>query len=109
MSSSNTVYVLFRGILKDFDEDDMEDEIDFGEFDSHVFSTAGEIDRLQPNRFPYLELDYLGNSGDAEMIFRFKITWMDREADMEDYLDEVQDLLENNLNMLMNERQWISR
>ena len=109
MSSSTAVHVLFRGLVKDFDEDDMEDEIEFGEFDAQVFGVAGEIDRLQPNRFPHLELDYLGNSGDVEMIFRFKVTWMDREADMEDYLDEVQDLIENNLNMLINERHWISR
>jgi len=109
MSSSNTVHVLFRGLVKDIDEDDMEDELEFGDFDSQIFGLSGEIDRLQPNRFPHLELDYLGNSGDAELIFRFKITWMDREADMEDYLDEVQDVIENDLNMLVNEREWISR
>ena len=46
MSSSNTVHILFTGLIKDIDEDDIEDELEFGEFDSQIFGLAGDIDRL---------------------------------------------------------------
>ncbi len=37
MSASYTIsHIMFRGILRDFDEDDDEDEIDFGELDARA-------------------------------------------------------------------------
>jgi len=106
MSSSITsLHVLFRGIITDFEEDDDDDEIDLGYLDSKAHELQDELNRIQPYRFPSLQMDYLGITGDIELIFKFRITWMDRQADIDDYLDEVEVIVENGMNALLNERE----
>lgn len=98
--------VMFRGILNNFDEDDDDDdEIDIGELDARATGLITELNRIQPYRFPRLQTDYLGNNGDAELIFKFRITWMDRTSDLENYLDDVQSTIENGLDILIHERE----
>jgi hypothetical protein len=94
-------------MLNSFDQDEEEDELEFGEIDAKAFDQASEINRLQPNRDPRLELDYLGNSGHLELIFNFRTTWIDRESDIEDYLDDVQEVIENGMDMIITEREML--
>ncbi|MDH5402718.1 MAG: hypothetical protein OEZ01_04540 [Candidatus Heimdallarchaeota archaeon] len=96
-------YTIFKGLLNQTDDD--EDELDFGEFDTKAHSISQNLDKIQPHRFPELETDYLGSNGDVDLIFNFRITWMDRESDIEDYLDDVQQTIENELELLIFERQ----
>lgn len=109
MSLSITIYnVLFRGEIidmEDFEEED--EELDFGEMASKVSELATEINTLQPYREPAIELDQLGAEGDFELIFQFRISWMDRDADVEDYLDEVQEVIENHLEAEIIEREGL--
>ncbi|MHA2027870.1 MAG: hypothetical protein ACW99A_00145 [Candidatus Kariarchaeaceae archaeon] len=107
MSSQITILnILFRGILNDFDEDE-EDDFEFGVIDAKTDELKDELNSLQPYRFPSLELEYLGNSGDVELIFKFRTNWMDREADLEDYIDEVQTVIESGMDMIINEKQML--
>ncbi|MHA2249820.1 MAG: hypothetical protein ACXAD7_05630 [Candidatus Kariarchaeaceae archaeon] len=107
MSSSTTRYhVLFRGLLNEYDDDD-EEELEFGEVDSRAFALQEELNSLEPNRDPKLEVDYLGINGDIELLFNCKTTWIDRGADMEDYIDKVQETIENGLNMIINEKEFL--
>lgn len=102
-SSQYRLLASFKGILNNYEE--LEDDIDLGDLDASAYNLREDIDRLQPNRDPSLEFDYLGLSGDVELIFNCRITWMDRESDIEDYLDEVQGVIENGLDILIYERQ----
>ncbi len=98
-----TVYkehILFRGELSDNDED-----IDFGELDTRVFELTSEVDHLQPNRYPQLRLDYLGVTGEIEIIFSYRKTWEDRDSDLLDYQDEVQEVIENGIGCIISERE----
>jgi hypothetical protein len=105
--SQYRLYILFRGILNIYNQDNDEDELEFGEIDAKAFDLASEINRIQPNRDPRLELDYLGDSGHLELIFNFRTTWMDRESDVEDYLDDVQEVVENGMDMIITEREML--
>ena len=96
-------YVLFRGIVNEF-EDEF-NEIDLPELDSRAYSLKQSLDRIQPNRDTSLEVDYLGITGDVELIFNFKTTWMDRESDLVEYLDDVGEEIENGLNLIITERE----
>ncbi|MCY3412959.1 MAG: hypothetical protein INQ03_15075 [Candidatus Heimdallarchaeota archaeon] len=101
MSTSYDYHTIFKGELNENDEDE---ELDMAEFDSKVFSLQEDINRIEPNRDPRLETEYLGNNGECEIHFTFFTSWMDREADIEDYLDHVQDELENQLDIIIIER-----
>jgi hypothetical protein len=105
--SQYRLYILFRGLLNSYGQDDDEDDLEFGEIDAKAFDQAAEINRLQPNRDPRLELDYLGDSGHLELIFNFRTTWIDRESDVEDYLDDVQGVIENGMDMIITEREML--
>ena len=98
-------YALFRGLLNDYDE--YESDIDMGELDSQAYSLQSDLDRLQPYRDPKLNVDYLGITGEVEMLFNFKITWMDRDSDIEIFLDDVQEVIENSMDLLITERQGL--
>ena len=105
MASYSGIYftnILFRGILN---EDD--DELDFGEVDTIIETTTPEIDKIQPGRLPQLKLDYLGISGEVEILLRFKVTWEDRGSDLENYLDEVQATIEGGINGSIYEREQL--
>jgi hypothetical protein len=102
---SGTIYdnnILFRATLNDIDD---EDDLDFGELDTQAFNIQQDIDKIEPNREPRLELDYLGNNADIELIYRYITTWLDRDADMNDYLDKVENEIENGLNVIVTERE----
>ena len=107
MSSQVTLLnVLFRGLLNEYDEDDEDDdEYDISVIESKTNEVRNEIDKLQPYRYPSLSLEYYGDMGHIELIFKFRITWMDRESDMQDYMDEVEQTIESGLNMIINERE----
>ena len=98
-------YVLFRGLVNDFDDDF--NEIDLSEMDTRAFGMRDTLNALQPNRDPNLEVDYLGITGDIELIFNFTTTWMDRESDLADYLDDVESEIENEMDLLINEREHL--
>ncbi|MCE7737681.1 MAG: hypothetical protein GPJ54_22510 [Candidatus Heimdallarchaeota archaeon] len=105
-SQLTTLNILFRGLLNDYgDYDDDDDELDFGEIDSKANEIKHELDSIQPYRYPQLQLEDLGESGNVELIFKFRTTWMDREADLQDYLDEVQATIESRLDMIITERE----
>jgi len=89
---------LFRGQLNDLDS-----ELDFGDVDTRVFELTSDVNALQPNRYPQLKLDYLGVTGEIEIIFTFRTTWEDRQADISHYHDEVQEVIENGLNCIITE------
>lgn len=108
MSSQITILnILFRGLLNDYDEydDDDSEDLDFGVIDSLAEGMKDELNLLQPYRFPSLQLEYLGDSGDIELIFKFRTNWMDREADLQDYVDEVQATIESTMNLIINEKE----
>ncbi len=105
-STQSRLHVLYRGLLNEFDEDE-DEELDFGELDVKTYNLQSELNRLQPNRDPRLETDYLGISGDVELLFNCRISWMDRDADVEDYLDNVQESIENELDMIISEREYL--
>ena len=94
--------VLFRGYLSDED-----DERDFGEIDSDAHFAQSELNLIRPHKNPSLALDYLGISGEVELIYRFKVTWDERESDIQDYLDEVQESIENLLFIIISEREFL--
>lgn len=106
MSTSSTYrhFTLMRGLLNNYD-DYYDEEVDFGELDARAFNLRRELDKLQPNRDPQLELEYLGVSGDLELMFNFRITWMDRESDIEEFLEESQEVIENGMDMIVTEKQ----
>ena len=94
-------YVLFRGLVNDFDDEF--NDLDLAELDARAYNSQETLNRIQPNRDPQLEVDYLGVAGHVELIFNFKTTWMDRESDVADYLDDVQTEVENELDLLISE------
>lgn len=98
-------YVLLRGIVNDFDDEYT--DIDLAEMDTRAYGMRQTLDKIQPNRDPQLEVDYLGITGDIEMIYNFKTTWMDREGDLYDYLDDVQSEIESEMEVLITERQML--
>jgi len=100
-----TLNILFRGLLNDFEDDDDDDEIDIGDIDSKADEIKMELDSIQPYRFPTLQVEDLSETGNIELIFKFRTTWMDREADLQDYLDEVQSTIESRLDMMITERE----
>ncbi len=95
---------MFRGIVNDSDNNE---DIDFSELDNRAFTLQSEINKIEPNRNPQLELDYLGINNDFELIFSFNTTWMDRSADIEEYLDKVQDEIENGMDVIVTEREFL--
>ena len=99
-----TLNILFRGLLNEYDEDD-DDEIDFGILDSKADEIKEELNHIQPYRYPALQLEYLDDGGNVELIFKFRTNWMDREADLQDYLDEVQTSIESRLDMIITEKE----
>ncbi len=107
MSSQITILnVLFRGLMNDYDDDEEEDEDEeMSIIESKTHEIKDEIDRLQPYRYPALSLEYYGDLGHIELVFKFRITWMDRDSDMNDYLDDVQNTIESGMNMIINERE----
>lgn len=107
MSSQITVLnVLFRGLMNEYDDDEEEDEDEeMSIIESKTHEIIDEISRLQPYRYPSLSLEYYGDQGHIELVFKFRITWMDRESDMNDYLDDVQNTIESGMNMIVNERE----
>ena len=96
-------YALFRAILNDYDE--YESDIEIGDLDAQADSLREEFDTIEPYRDPRLEVDNLGLSGDVELIFHFKTNWMDRTSDIEQYLDDVQEIIENDMDLLVTERE----
>ncbi len=85
-----------------------EEDLDFAELDLRAHDLIGDLNAIEPNRDVNLELDYLGIGGEAEFLFSFKRAWDDRESDLLDYLDEVQETIENGLPVIVSERQTIS-
>lgn len=92
--------ILFRGNLID-DTDDP----DFGEIDTLASYANDELDKIAPNRNPDLRLDYLGITGEVEFIYTFRITFQDRDSDVEDYLDDIQESIEGQLPVVIYERE----
>ena len=103
MSQTLDLHVLFRGYINEDSLDD--DEPDFADFDTKAFGLQSDLDRLEPNRDPRLETEYIGNNGEFELKFVFLTTWLDRDADVEDYLDRVQNEIENGLDVIVTERE----
>lgn len=101
MSESYNFNVMFKGFLNENDDD--EEEVDFGEFDTNAFFLQKDLELIEPNRDPKLETEYLGNNGEFELLFTHKTTWLDRDADIEDYLEKVQEEIENSLNVIIEE------
>lgn len=97
-----TIRVLFRGILVD----DV-DEIDFWDLDTRASNLYDELNLIQPNRKPDLRLDYMGISGEVEFLYFFKSLWDERSSDINDYLDNVQQVIEDNLSVLINEVEFL--
>jgi len=98
-------YVLFRGIVNDFDDE--YNEVDLAELDARAYNMRSTINHIEPNRDPHLEVDYLGISGNIELIFNFRTTWMDRQSDLADYLDDVQSEIENEMDLLITDREML--
>lgn len=99
---------LFRGILNDDLLEQLEDDdLSFEEFDTRVYNMQPDLNRIEPNREVRVETEYLGNNGEVEIIFSCRTTWMDRESDLIDYLDKVQETLENDLEILISEKEFL--
>jgi hypothetical protein len=94
---------MFRGIVNEF-EDEF-NEVDLPELDSQAFGLKETLDAIQPNRDTQLDVDYLGITGDIELIFNFKTNWMDRDSDLGDYLDDVESEIENGMNLVISDRE----
>lgn len=103
MSQVFDLHVIFKGFIEEFDDDD--DEIEMTEFDARAFSLQDTINQIEPNRDPRLETEYFGNNLDFELKFIFRITWMDRTADEDEYIDKVQEEIENGLGVIIIEKQ----
>ncbi|MHA2092639.1 MAG: hypothetical protein ACW98K_17475 [Candidatus Kariarchaeaceae archaeon] len=108
MSSPYTrFHVLFRGLLNEIEDDEEDEEVELGELDANAYDLRNELNLIQPNRDPKLTVDYLGIDGNVEMLFNYRITWIDRDADIQDYLDEAQGIIENGMDVLINEREFL--
>ncbi len=85
-----------------------EDEMEFAELDMLSAELVDELNKVEPYRNVDFRLDYLGIAGDAEFIFIFRRSWDDRESDLMDYLDKIQQTIEDNLPVIISERETIS-
>ncbi len=101
MAQSNDLHVLFTGFITSTDD---EEDIDFNDFDNRAYSLQNKLDQIEPNRDPRLETEYLGNNLDFELKFTFQVTWMDRNADEDEYIDKVQAEIENDLGVIIIEK-----
>ncbi len=86
-----------------------DEEVEFEDLDVRTYFTSSELVKIQPNRDPVLELDYLGLSDDVEFLFTFKSSWEDRSSDIQDYLDQVQEEIENQLPVQITDAEWVRR
>jgi hypothetical protein len=84
---------------------DETEEIEFGELDTQVYDLNDQINLIQPYRNPDLRLDYLGVTGEVELIYIFRVTFQDRDSDVNDYLDEVEKTIEDNIEINIFERE----
>ncbi len=98
-------YYMFRGLINNYDDE--YEKMELSEIDSNAYNCISELNKIEPHRDPNLSVDYFGISGDLEMIFNFKSTWMDRESDIGDYIDKVQTEVENLLNVIISEIEYI--
>jgi hypothetical protein len=99
--------VLYRGLLNEIEDDEEDEEVELGELDANAYDLRNELNLIQPNRDPKLTVDYLGIDGNVEMLFNYRITWIDRDSDIQDYLDEVQEIIENGMDMIISEREFL--
>ncbi len=94
---------LFTCYLTEVDED-----MEFADLDALSMDLIPELNAIEPFRDVKFELDFLGIAGEAEFLFSFKRMWDDRESDLLDYLDKVQEAIENGLPVIVVDRRTIS-
>ena len=76
----------------------------YEDIDVLVWSAEEEIKKINPLRTPRLELSFFDElNGYVEIIFIFKITWQDRQADIEEYVDEAIKEFENVTGIIIDE------
>ncbi len=93
------VQMVLRGYVRnDFEKASYED------VDVLIWSAEEQISKINPLRKPRLELSFFEElNGYLEIIFIFKISWQDRKADIDEYIEKVIKELENVTNIIIEE------
>ncbi|MCG3218846.1 MAG: hypothetical protein KAR35_07550 [Candidatus Heimdallarchaeota archaeon] len=90
-------HCLVRGQMLDNFEN-----IDEFEFDARVLASKNGISDINPYRFPSLESNYFGESY-VELIFSFRISYKDKSPEINEYLNECADIMQDTVGMMVDE------
>jgi hypothetical protein len=90
-------HCLIRGQMLDNFEN-----IDEFEFDARVLASKNRINEMDHYRFPSLETNYFGDSY-VELIFSFRISYKDRNPEINEYVDDCLNIIQDTIGMMVDE------
>lgn len=93
------VHMIIRGYVRT----DV-DHVDYDELDVRIWNAEEELAKQTRWRKPRLELNYYDEfHGLVEVLFIFRITWQDRQADIDEYVEEAMKTIESITSMIVDE------
>ncbi len=94
------VHMILRGYVRS----DIED-IDENEINVRIWTAEEELSRGS-FRKPRLELNFFDELyGSVELLFIFRITWQDRAADIDEYVEQAIATIENITSIIIDEHE----